>query len=300
MAFLLLCGFSLAACSNGDKKVSWEQDKGSIIKSIQGLDEEQKKKAISTKELFAAVDSRLQILEASSQGQQARIEALSAQLEEQKRAEEQKHVETQKRIEEQRRILEKKHAYELKRIKAQKKKQLALQRAKKAAAIVKASESKQTTVSVKSAATPPATVAAKVDPAVAAEAEKNAYSSAYLALKSGRFDEASKAFNEQLDLYPGGEYADQAWYWLGETRYAQRAYGMASNAFKFVVNNYPNSVKYAAALLKLGQISQKLNNRNDAYKYYNRLINEHGDSSSAELARAALAKLQNNPAGMQP
>jgi tol-pal system protein YbgF len=301
MAFLLLCGFSLAACSNGDKKVSWERDKESITKSIQTLDEEQKKEAISTKALLAEINSRLQILEASSQGQQAQIEALSAQLEEQKRAEEQKRIEAQKRIEEQKRILEKKHADELKRIKAQKQKQLALQKARKAAAVAtKTSESKQSVASAKPAATPPPAAAAKADPAAAAEAEKNAYTAAYLALKSGRFDEASKAFNEQLDLYPGGEYSDQAWYWLGETRYAQRAYGMASNAFKFVANNYPNSVKHAAALLKLGQISQALNRSNDAIKYYNRLINEHGDDSAAEQARAALARMQENPAEKQP
>jgi tol-pal system protein YbgF len=139
-----------------------------------------------------------------------------------------------------------------------------------------------------------------VVPAALADTEKNAYTAAYLALKSGRFVEASKGFNEQLDLYPDGEYADQAWYWLGETRYAQHAYGMASNAFKYVINNYPGSVKEDAALLKLGQISQTLNRNNDAIKYYKRLINEHGDSNNADQARDALFSMQNNREGTQP
>lgn len=298
MAFLFLCGLSLAAC-NANKKISWEQDKESVTKSIETLDEEQKKEAVSTRDLLAAVDSRLQRLEAVNQGQQAQIETLSAQLEEQKRAEEQKRIEAQKRIEEQKRILEKKHAAELKRIEVQKQKQLALQRAKRIAAATaaakKASEQEQIDVPAKQAVTLPAAV-----PVATVETEKNAYTAAYLALKSGRFVEASKGFNEQLDLYPNGEYADQAWYWLGETRYAQQAYAMASNAFKYVTNNYPKSVKHGAALLKLGQISQILNRNNDAIKYYNRLINEHGDSKSAEQAREALFRMQNNPEGTQP
>lgn len=290
MAFFLLCGLSLAACSNGDKKISWEQDKESVTKSIQVLDEEQKEEATAIKGLLAMIDSRLQSLEALIQGQQAQFEALSAQLEEQKR------IEAQKRIEEQKRILEKKHVDELKQIEVQKQRRMALQRAKRtAAAAKKAAERKQITMPVEQTAILPAAV-----PASTVETEKNAYTAAYLALKSGRFDEASKGFNQQLDLYPDGEYADQAWYWLGETRYAQHAYGMAINAFKYVTNNYPESVKHDAALLKLGQISQILNRNSDAIKYYNRLINEHGDSKSAEQAREALVRMQNNPEGTQP
>jgi tol-pal system protein YbgF len=292
VAFLLLCGLSLAACGTDDKKISWEQDKEPITKSIQILDENQKKEADSTKALLAVIDSRLQSLQASSLAQQKQIKALSAQLEERKRAEEQERIETQQRIEEQKRILEKKHAAELKRIKAQKQKQLALRRAKRiSAAEKKASEREQIDVLAKQTV---------ILPAATVETEKNAYTAAYLALKSGRFDEASKGFNEQLDLYPDGEYADQAWYWLGETRHAQQAYDMASHAFKYVINNYPKSVKHDAALLKLGQVSQVLNRNNDAIKYYNRLINEYGDSKSAEQAREALARMQNKSEGTKP
>ena len=279
----MLCGLSLAACGSDDKKISWEQDKESITKSIQALDESQKKEAVSTKALLAVIDSRLQSLQTSSQAQQKKIEALSAQLEERKRAE-------QKRIEEE-------HAAELKRIQLQKKKQRALQRAKKIAAVVKkTSEREQVDVLAKQTVTLPASAV----PAATVETEKNAYTAAYLALKSGRFDEASKGFNEQLDLYPDGEYADQAWYWLGETRYAQQAYAMAANAFKFVINNHPKSVKFDAALLKLGQVSEVLKRNNNAMKYYNRLINEYGDSKSAEQARKALARMQHNPEGKKP
>ncbi|MFQ5519579.1 MAG: tol-pal system YbgF family protein, partial [Mariprofundus sp.] len=84
------------------------------------------------------------------------------------------------------------------------------------------------------------------------------------------------------------------WYWLSETRFAQNDNARALNAFKYVADHYPNSVKHAAALLKLGQISEVQNKWQQSASYYKRLINEHADSSLAEQARAALNKIQGN------
>ncbi len=141
-------------------------------------------------------------------------------------------------------------------------------------------------------ATTVAPPAVKIDNAARAQAEKNAYSSAYLALKSGRFEEAGKAFNAFLDHYPQGQYVDQAWYWLGETRYAQGLADAALNAFKYVADHYPKSVKHAAALLKLGQIAESLSNWPMATTAYQRLMHDHPDANSAGLAREALSRLQ--------
>jgi len=140
----------------------------------------------------------------------------------------------------------------------------------------------------------------KADKAALLEAEKNAYTAAYLAWKSGRYDEAANAFNKQLDLYPNGEYSDQAWYWLGETRFAQHDYYRALNAFKYVADHYPDSVKHAAALLKLGQISESQNHWQQSALYYKRLIRDHADSDLAEQARKALGRTQNNNPDITP
>jgi len=140
-----------------------------------------------------------------------------------------------------------------------------------------------------------------VDRAALAEAEKNAYTAAYLALKSGRFDEASKAFNKQLDSYPQGEYADQAWYWLGESHLAQQSQQEnALHAFKYVADHYPESVKHASALLKLGQLSEMSGKKGAAVAYYSRLIKEHPESTLSEQARAALVDLQQGGAAERP
>ena len=124
--------------------------------------------------------------------------------------------------------------------------------------------------------------------ATSPESEKNAYTSAYLALKSGRYDEASQAFKILLAKYPQGEYADQANYWLGESYFAQQKMKEAIKAFKSVANNYPNSAKHPAALLKLASAYQESGRKGDTKAVLQRLIKEHPESNAAGQARSRL------------
>jgi len=134
--------------------------------------------------------------------------------------------------------------------------------------------------------------AAKKEPASTTaanpESEKNAYTSAYLALKSGRYDEASQAFKTLLLKHPQGEYADQASYWLGESYFAQQKMKEAIKAFKSVANNYPDSAKHPAALLKLASAYQETGHKGDAKAVLQRLIREHSGSNAAGQARSRL------------
>ncbi|HKI59647.1 MAG TPA: tol-pal system protein YbgF [Mariprofundaceae bacterium] len=121
--------------------------------------------------------------------------------------------------------------------------------------------------------------------------EKNSYTAAYLALKSGRYEESSIAFKMLLQRHPQGEYADQAWFWLGESYFAQRKYSGAIDAFNEVANNYPESAKHPAALLKLASAYQESRRRGDAKAALQRLIRQHPESNAAEQARSELMKM---------
>jgi len=262
VAVVCLCALGLSACASNEKKISreqlWNQDKQQLNTSIQQLQDVQAKGEMLQQQQtskLATLQDRVEALEKLNQTQQAEVKALSSHLE---------------------------------RLQHKKKARVKRPIHKPAVKI----QPKQRTTAVK--ALPPVMPVAvpKVDQAAAAEAEKNAYTSAYLALKSGRYDEAANAFNKQLDMYPDGEYADQAWYWLGETRFAQNATGKAFNAFKYVADHYANSVKHAAALLKLGQIAESKQHYQQSAMYYKRLIQEHADSSLAEQAREALGQVQ--------
>jgi len=272
VAVIFLCALALSACATDDKKISleqvWAQDKQQINASMTQLRDHQTQSDLSIQQqetAFTDMQKHLDKLEKLNQTQQAQINAISSRIE---------------------------HLHSKKPVNA----------AKHIAPVAKVTinhEPKQRTTPVK--ALPPVMPApvpvavAKVDKAATAEAEKNAYTSSYLALKSGRYDEAANGFNKQLDLYPDGEYADQAWYWLGETRLAQNGNERALNAFKYVADHYPNSVKHAAALLKLGQISEAQKHDKQSALYYKRLIRDHADSSLAEQAREALGRIQTSP-----
>ncbi len=131
------------------------------------------------------------------------------------------------------------------------------------------------------------------------EEEKNHYTAAYLALKSGRYDEAINGFRKLLASYPKGEYADQAWYWLGESLYAQRHLKQAITAFRRVVRHYPRSTKHAAAQLKLALILGQTSHKREARAELQRLLKMHPDSAEADQARALLKAAPKSKPGQQ-
>jgi len=122
--------------------------------------------------------------------------------------------------------------------------------------------------------------------------EKNSYTAAYLSLKSGRYEEAAVGFKSLIHDHPKGEYADQAYFWLGESYFAQRKFNEAITAFTKVANNYPDSAKHPAALLKLASAYQEAGRKGDAKAVLQRLIQQHAESNAAEQARAQLSQLE--------
>ena len=125
-----------------------------------------------------------------------------------------------------------------------------------------------------------------------ADKEKESYTAAYLALKSGRYDEAADAFKAFLDDYPKGEYADQAYYWLGESLLAKGEFLASVPVFQSLVKNYPKSSKYQAGLLKLALAYQEGKRTGDAKAVLQRLIDEYPESKAAERARVRLLELK--------
>lgn len=160
-------------------------------------------------------------------------------------------------------------------------------RSKKSSRITKRKLVKKLDKIVKSISQP--VVAAPVQPPV--EEEKNHYTAAYLALKSGRYKEATQGFRRLLKSFPKGEYTDQTWYWLGESYYAQHKLKQAIDAFEMVVVHHPKSSKHAAALLKLGLAYKGVSRTGDASTVWQRLIRKYPDSAAAEQARRQLKGL---------
>jgi tol-pal system protein YbgF len=117
------------------------------------------------------------------------------------------------------------------------------------------------------------------------------YDAAFDLLKAGRYAEATRAFGDFLDRYPGGRYADNAQYWLGETAYVNRDFDKALAEFQRVEDDYPSSPKVADALLKIGYIEYEQEQWPRARQTLERLVEQYPATTAAQLARQRLRRM---------
>ena len=141
---------------------------------------------------------------------------------------------------------------------------------------------------------PAATAPAQTPPAAGIDpfAEQQAYQSAFDLLKSGRYEDATIAFQQFIAEYPAGSYADNAQYWLGETFYITRRFEQAVQEFERLVSAHPNSQKLTHALLKIGYAHDELGNEAEAERVLGELMERHPQSAAAALARKRLLSIR--------
>ncbi len=94
-----------------------------------------------------------------------------------------------------------------------------------------------------------------------------------------------------LSKNPGGEYANNAQYWLGEAYRVNQDIDSARKAFNSVIENYPDSSKVPDALLKLGYIEIDQKNIVKAREYLTRVTGDFPSSTAAQLASKKLRTL---------
>ena len=130
-------------------------------------------------------------------------------------------------------------------------------------------------------------------PAAASYAgEQAAYEQALGILREGRYSDAAAAFNRQLASYPGGEYADNATYWLGETYYVTREFDRALSTFNSLVNDFPQSSKIPDARLKMGYIHYENSSWTLARKELSAVVSDYPGTTAARLANDRLQRMQ--------
>ena len=125
----------------------------------------------------------------------------------------------------------------------------------------------------------------------ATAAEKSAYTKAYDLLARGQNDAAIAAFDKFIGQYSDGPYADNAWYWQGEAKYAQRDFNEALRNFNFVVGSFPGSPKVPDARLKIGFALYEQQRFAEAREVLTGVQNDYPGRSAAVLARKRLQKM---------
>ena len=138
---------------------------------------------------------------------------------------------------------------------------------------------------------PPATPISGASTRAATQAEKASYTRAYDLLARGQNDAAVTSFDQFLREYPDGPYSDNAWYWQGEAKYAQREFDAALRNFSVVVRSFPNSPKVPDARLKIGFALFEQELFNDARQILTGVQNDYPGRSAAVLARKRLQQM---------
>ena len=115
--------------------------------------------------------------------------------------------------------------------------------------------------------------------------EEAAYKRALNLVLAGRSNEGMNSFRDFLQSYPQGRYAPNAYYWLGESFYAQGKFSEAFAQFQNVSTSYPKHPKSADALLKAGMSLSRMGDRQGAAAQYKLLLERFPKSEAARLVR---------------
>jgi tol-pal system protein YbgF len=142
-------------------------------------------------------------------------------------------------------------------------------------------------------AVPPATAAAgPLQPVTVAPSPATVFRAAQNDYASARYDLAIEGFREYLEKFPDGAEAASAQLQIGESFYQKKMCQQAIPEYQKVVDSHRSSDLVPDALLMLGVCNLDLNRRTNATTFFERVIKQYPDSSSALLARQRLDALR--------
>ena len=151
---------------------------------------------------------------------------------------------------------------------------------------------------VSAVAPPPVAAVAPAPPPVAAAPsstsadEEAIYLKSFDQLRGGKYDAAIGGFRSMLGKYPQGNYADNAWYWMGESYHVKGDDANALKSYQSLLQQFPASPKVPDALLKTGVIYQAQQKSPQARDAYQKVLKQYPSSSAAAQARTRLAQLK--------
>jgi tol-pal system protein YbgF len=122
--------------------------------------------------------------------------------------------------------------------------------------------------------------------------EESAYLHTFEQLKAGRYDDAIAGFKDMTEKWPQGRYADNAWYWMGESYYVKHDYDSALKSFHTLLERFPQSPKVPDALLKVGLSQVELKKKDEAKATWQKLVKDFPGTNAAKLAQQRLDQLQ--------
>jgi tol-pal system protein YbgF len=117
------------------------------------------------------------------------------------------------------------------------------------------------------------------------------YQNALRDYNTGKYDLARQEFSDYITTFPSNDLASNAQFYLGEVAYAQGDYRGAIAAYDIVLQNYPNSFKLGASLLKKGLAELELGMKASGTRDLREVVRRFPNSDDAKRAQAKLHEL---------
>jgi len=150
-------------------------------------------------------------------------------------------------------------------------------------------------------ATPPATDAPPLVPAsaparapgggLAGIASDTLYQNALRDFTTGKYDLSRQEFSDYVKNYGSTDLASNAQFYLGEISYSQGDYKDAVAQYNVVLNNYPQSYKLAASLLKKGMAELELGMKATGARDLKEVVRRFPGTDESRRASAKLKEL---------
>ena len=118
------------------------------------------------------------------------------------------------------------------------------------------------------------------------------YRSAIVLYGQSRYAESRAAFQAVLEADAGGELADNALFWIGETYFAASDWANALTYYRRVANDYADQNKAPDALYKLGLTQVKTGDLILARQTLQEVISRYPYSAPASAAKAELNRIK--------
>ncbi len=118
------------------------------------------------------------------------------------------------------------------------------------------------------------------------------YDEAFILVRRGEYNPAIEGFRTFLQQCPEHDYAENAYYWIGECHYSLEKYADAVTDLEYLIEEYKSSPNVGRALYKLARSKQELEKTDEAIALYQRLIDDHPGSLEAEQAKERLKEIK--------
>ncbi|MFH1688157.1 MAG: tol-pal system protein YbgF [bacterium] len=118
------------------------------------------------------------------------------------------------------------------------------------------------------------------------------YDESFLDVRQGEYEAAIEGFRKFLASCPKHDFAENAYYWIGECYYSMEKYQDAVTELEFLIKTYQASPNIGRAIFKLARSYQELDRKDKACELFKRLVDDHDGTLESEQAKEQLKMLK--------